>query len=354
MTINWYRNFIQKYTIKPLPRHVLVPRPNEEKILIPYKYFIETNKTDFVQQMVNSANEWYGIPDQYLQVLKEISEMLFAAGVLIDDIEDGSVLRRGQPTAYVKFGIPATINAANYIYFLAQEKITKELPPEMVEDALKILIEGMLNLHIGQGMEIYWRDRMICPTEEEYRTMATQKAGAAILACFKVGALFNPVHQEKCRQHFVRAIELASVYAQIRDDYANLVSKAHAESIVFAEDITEGKFSFPAIHCIRSNPDDTRLLDILKMRTADPDLKRQAVQIMQEAGSLEYALQTCLKLEEQIEDQCEVIRQVLGIPESKEQLKKRFGSVIHHYQRYSPKYINTELEPSVKEVHLYG
>ncbi len=40
----------------------------------------------------------------------------------IDDIEDGSDRRRGKPAAHMLFGIPMSINAANYAYFVALEK----------------------------------------------------------------------------------------------------------------------------------------------------------------------------------------------------------------------------------------
>ncbi len=39
----------------------------------------------------------------------------------------------------------------------------------------------------------------------------------------------------------------------------------------------EGKFSFPIIHCIRAKPRDHRLLNILKQRTEDVDVKKHAV-----------------------------------------------------------------------------
>ena len=48
----------------------------------------------------------------------------------------------------------------------------------------------------------------------------------------------------------------------------------------FAEDLTEGKFSFPIIHCIRTRPQDTKLLNILKQRTEDMMLKKFAVKFM--------------------------------------------------------------------------
>lgn len=42
----------------------------------------------------------------------------------IDDIEDHSVLRRGMPVAHKIYGVPLTINCANYAYFIALKKIT--------------------------------------------------------------------------------------------------------------------------------------------------------------------------------------------------------------------------------------
>lgn len=37
----------------------------------------------------------------------------------VDDIEDNSKLRRGMPVAHSIYGVPSTINTANYVYFQA-------------------------------------------------------------------------------------------------------------------------------------------------------------------------------------------------------------------------------------------
>lgn len=37
--------------------------------------------------------------------------------------------------------------------------------------ATTVYTEQVLELHRGQGMEIYWRDNYTCPTEEEYTKM---------------------------------------------------------------------------------------------------------------------------------------------------------------------------------------
>lgn len=43
----------------------------------------------------------------------------------VDDVEDDSQLRRGVPVAHKIFGVPQTINSANYVYFLAYKQLAK-------------------------------------------------------------------------------------------------------------------------------------------------------------------------------------------------------------------------------------
>ena len=56
----------------------------------------------------------------------------------------------------------------------------------------------------------------------------------------------------------------------------------------YCEDLTEGKFSFPIIHAIHARPDDTRLLNILRQRSEDFNVKQHAVKWMHQCGSFEY------------------------------------------------------------------
>ena len=42
----------------------------------------------------------------------------------MDDVEDNSELRRGIPVAHHVYGVPQTINTANYVYFLAVQELT--------------------------------------------------------------------------------------------------------------------------------------------------------------------------------------------------------------------------------------
>lgn len=85
----------------------------------------------------------------------------------IDDVQDDSELRRGFPVSHLIYGVPQTINTANLVYFLAIQDILKLGIPGMVE----ICTEELIHLHEGQGIELYWRDSLTCPTELEYIDM---------------------------------------------------------------------------------------------------------------------------------------------------------------------------------------
>jgi geranylgeranyl diphosphate synthase type 3 len=41
----------------------------------------------------------------------------------MDDVEDNSELRRGIPVSHLVYGVPQTINTANYVYFLAMNEL---------------------------------------------------------------------------------------------------------------------------------------------------------------------------------------------------------------------------------------
>ena len=75
---------------------------------------------------------------------------------------------------------------------------------------------------------------------------------------------------------------------QIRDDYMNLSSNEYTDNKGLCEDLTEGKFSFPIIHSIRSNPQNRQLINILKQKTSDEGVKKYAVKYMESTGSFEH------------------------------------------------------------------
>jgi len=104
--------------------------------------------------------------------------------------------------------------------------------------------------------------------------------------------------------NYVYLINLIGVYFQIRDDYCNLQASSYTANKGNAEDLTEGKFSFPIIHGINADLADRRLLNILQKRPSTPTLKDHAVSYLQgSTGSFDYTLSVLRKLERQIREE---------------------------------------------------
>ncbi len=67
---------------------------------------------------MDAFQRWLRIPVDKVAAIKDIVAELHNASLLVDDIEDGSHLRRGVPVAHAIYGVPSTINCANYVYFM--------------------------------------------------------------------------------------------------------------------------------------------------------------------------------------------------------------------------------------------
>lgn len=100
----------------------------------------------------------------------------------VDDVEDSSILRRGIPVAHSIFGTAQTINSANYVYFGALQELLKLCNPR----AIQIYSDELCNLHRGQGMDLFWRDTLTCPTEEDYLEMVGNKTGGLFRLAVKL------------------------------------------------------------------------------------------------------------------------------------------------------------------------
>lgn len=286
-------------------RHALDPA-----LIEPYRYINSVPGKDVRGKLIDCFQLWFDVPDtDILEEIKSIIADLHNASLLIDDIEDNSKLRRGVPVAHHIFGVAPVINAANYVYFLALERCAGLGN----EKAMKVFVSEMLNLHRGQGLDIQWREATTCPTESQYISMVTDKTGG--LFRLAVG-LLQSFATARADVDFVPLVNNLGLYFQIRDDLVNLADEDYFENKSFCEDLTEGKFSFPIIHCISSHnargegeqqPSTaaTQLLSILKQRTEDADVKRYAQRLMFDAGSLRHTREKCDELKTEILEQIE-------------------------------------------------
>ncbi|VDO03890.1 unnamed protein product [Rodentolepis nana] len=264
---------------------------SDDIILAPFNYLTENSGKGMRTKLIKAFNLWLNIDQDKLDLLSDIIETLHNASLIVDDIEDNSDRRRNKPAAHMLFGVPLSINAANFAYFIALEKALRLNHP----DVPKVYAEQMIDLHRGQGMDIYWRCSLKCPTEHEYNEMVKQKTGGLFGMAVKLMQLFSTNTSD-----YGPLLASLGLWFQIRDDYANLVDTSYHEAKDFADDLTEGKFSFPIVHAINGFPNDHQTMAILRQRTTNRAVKDHAIQHLDELGSLEYTACTLIRLEKEI------------------------------------------------------
>lgn len=155
----------------------------KDRILLgPYDYLWGHPGKDIRSQCIAAFNLWLKVPPERLETITRVVGMLHTASLLVDDVEDNSILRRGIPVANSIFGVAQTINSANYVYFKALQDLLLMGNPKLIE----IFTEELLNLHRGQGMDLYWRDSLTCPSEADYLEMVGNKTGGLFRLAIKL------------------------------------------------------------------------------------------------------------------------------------------------------------------------
>lgn len=288
----WYRTI--RTHLSSHPPGSMWSTSSERSLLEPYAYLASRPGKEIRSKLIDAFNFWLQVPERRLRRVRKVVDMLHTASLLMDDVEDNSDLRRGLPVAHKVYGTPQVLNTANYVYFLVFKEVEAmgseagsgsstpgesslggaSAPSSSTRKATqseRLLVEEMINLHRGQGLDLLWRDTLTCPTEEEYVEMVRNKTGGLLRIAGGLMMIWSPLYPDSAPSpvslsakpgdvdeegnpgspDLLPLLDLIGLLFQIRDDYMNLSAESYAQNKGFAEDLTEGKFSFPMIHGIR-------------------------------------------------------------------------------------------------------
>lgn len=86
-------------------------------------------------------------------------------------------------------------------------------------ELITIFNEELVNLHRGQGMDIYWRDTFSVPTEADYLQMISNKTGGLFRLAIRLTMAVSDSDLD-----LVEFANVLGLLFQIQDDYKNLTS----------------------------------------------------------------------------------------------------------------------------------
>ncbi|MCI9261521.1 polyprenyl synthetase family protein [uncultured Adlercreutzia sp.] len=221
-------------------------------------------------------------------------EHFHSAALIHDDIADEAELRRGEPCLHLTEGLGLAINMGDLA--LSQVNGTVIDDP-LLDDATKVRVIGELIAMTrrtveGQALDIGWaRDGRYDITPDDYLTMAIHKtahySGAVPLA---IGAIVGGASDEVVEALRSYGLDTGLAF-QIQDDLLNLIGTDEAKKKDFRSDITEGKRTLVVVHALSHAEPAARerLVEILSSKEHDPAVLAEAVALMEDAGSIEYA-----------------------------------------------------------------
>ena len=235
-------------------------------------------------------------------------EFMHVGSLIVDDVQDKSYIRRGGPTAHLKYGEALAINAGTAAYFMGERMLRRSLVPDAIKlELYDLYFEALREGHAGQALDLDGLEAFVPsslegsdPASLEQRVLAIHrlKTAAPASALARMGALVGggtKVQVEAVGRYF-DALGLAF---QIVDDVLNLRG-FKGELKQTGEDITHGKVTLPVARALGalSQADRKRLWVLVSLRSSAPAVVGEAIALVEKCGALDSCLDEAKKLVE--------------------------------------------------------
>jgi geranylgeranyl pyrophosphate synthase len=259
----------------------------DEALYRPMRQYIKVSGKLFRPMISCIFIEGYGKDPGKFKAILAISEIIHSCSLILDDIADSSLLRRGSPCSHLVYGIPRAANASSLMTFFTFRILQSDLL--IIDTKLKIkLYETLLWEHyitsVGSALDLGWtKERIYEINEDEYiQHILFRSSSYTYRHAARIGAITGGADDVDLNYIFQYS-SMIGVAFQFIDDILNLKPESEYWGKTIGEDITEGKRSPLVLHTIKeaSVPDRTSLLNILDGKVTDPSILKEAVTIME-------------------------------------------------------------------------
>ncbi len=224
-------------------------------------------------------------------------ELLHNAFLVHDDIQDASLLRRGEPTLHRRYGMPLALNAGDGLALQAMGTLREniDLLGPRLADRIMMEFDFMSRQTVaGQALELGWcRDNRTDLVPDDYLDLIMKKTcWYTTVLPLRVGALVGSRGTADLDPMIEFGFHLGAAF-QIRDDILNLVGDPDVYGKEALGDLQEGKRTLMLIHLLAvASPADRRWLEAYLAR--EPAGRRnedvvKVLELMQSYGSIAFA-----------------------------------------------------------------
>jgi geranylgeranyl pyrophosphate synthase len=263
-------------------------------LLEPVTYYKNQKGKNIRKMLCDLFGKLLGVNEENINLINNLTNDIHNASLVIDDIEDNSLLRRNVPCAHIKYGIPLSLNAGYYSIFKSLVEASKVFKPETTNK----ILEYIYYIHEGQGMDIYYTQQKVIPSIVEYEKMMIYKTGYAFIMNLEL--LMDKatnVIMKKNVEKFKNSLILFSLFFQIRDDYINLTDIEYWKTKGFCQDFDEEKISYLITYFKTINA-EVNVIEMMQDKSREGKIK--ILLLFQEYGLFNKIYAKLLDLKQQI------------------------------------------------------
>lgn len=189
-----------------------------------------------------------------------VIELVHLATLYHDDVMDEARVRRGAPSANLRWGNSIAILAGDYLFATASRLVSRLGP-----DAVRVIAETFAQLVTGQMRETCGIDAAADGVDpiEHYLKVVHEKTACLISAAGRFGAMFSGADDEQV-ERLSRLGGIVGTAFQISDDIIDIDSDPDESGKLPGTDLREGVHTLPVLYALREpGADAARLRELL-------------------------------------------------------------------------------------------
>jgi geranylgeranyl pyrophosphate synthase len=209
-------------------------------------------------------------------------ELLHTATLVHDDLIDGALLRRGNPTLNSHWTPAATVLTGDYIFAQAA-RLAAEIDST---EAMSLFAQTLSTIVNGELSQLFGRSEV--PSREDYYRRIYEKTGSLFALSARAPAMISPADRKYIPPAEEYGIEIGKAF-QIVDDVLDFTGNQDRVGKPIGNDLRQGVPTLPAIYYGEQHPDDQVLVDCLA-GTATEEEADQLIQRITQSGAIEQSL----------------------------------------------------------------
>jgi heptaprenyl diphosphate synthase len=212
-----------------------------------------------------------------------VIELVHLATLYHDDVMDEAEVRRGAPTANVRWSNNVAILAGDYLFATASRLVSR-LGPE----AVRLIAETFAQLVTGQMRETRGVAE-VSDSIEHYLKVVYEKTACLISAAGEFGAMFSGADDDQVAR-LSRLGGLVGTAFQISDDIIDIDSDSHESGKLPGTDVREGVHTLPMLYALAEpGPEAARLRGLLAGPVEEDDAVIEALTLLRASPGMAKA-----------------------------------------------------------------